>query len=54
MLSAKRNKKAAKRFFKKALSNPYVKLPRGIGVNKNLAYLPAFSKLRQVRYLKIA
>jgi transposase-like protein len=44
MLSAKRNKKAAKRFFKKALSNLYVNYPTVIGVEKNPAYPSAFAE----------
>src|SRR5665647_2643793 len=35
MLSAKRNKKAAKRFFKKALSSNHNQIPRVITVDKN-------------------
>lgn len=63
MLSQYRNKKAAKRFFKKILSNSYIKMPRVINVDKNPAFLPVYSelqaenqlssktKLRQVKYL---
>ncbi len=63
MLSAKRNRKAAKRFFKKALSSNHNQIPREITVDKNPAYPPAIDKLkneknlsknveiRQVRYL---
>ncbi len=63
MLSAKRNRKAAKRFFKKALSSNHNQIPRVITVDKNPAYPPAVDKLkneknlfknveiRQVRYL---
>jgi IS6 family transposase len=38
MLSAKRNRKAAKRFFKKALSSNHNQIPRIITVDKNPAY----------------
>ena len=41
MLSAKRNRKAAKRFFKKALSSDHNQIPRVITVDKNPAYPPA-------------
>lgn len=63
ILSAKRNKKAAKRFFMKILCQAHTRCPRVIGVDKNSAYPPALaeikkekqisskSKLRQVRYL---
>ncbi len=63
MLSAKRNKKAAKRFFKKVLKARHNKEPRVINVDKNAAYPPAIeelkedkvlekkSELRQVKYL---
>jgi len=46
MLSAKRNKKAAKRFFKKALSSNHNQIPRVITVDKNPAYPPAIDKLK--------
>jgi transposase-like protein len=63
MLSAKRDKKAAKRFFKKALSSDHNQIPRVITVDKNPAYPPAINELkndkiipknvgiRQIRYL---
>ncbi|WP_019503895.1 IS6 family transposase [Pleurocapsa sp. PCC 7319] len=63
MLSARRNKKAAKRFFKKVLKARQNKQPRVINVDKNAAYPPAIdelkedklleenSELRQVKYL---
>ena len=38
MLSSKRNLKAAKRFFKKALSSNHNQIPRVITVDKNPAY----------------
>jgi len=63
MLSAKRDAKAAERFFKKALKASHSANPRVINVDKNAAYPPAMSalkddgliedtcKLRQVKYL---
>ncbi len=47
MLSAKRDKKAAMRFFKKALKAKHNKQPRVINVDKNAAYLPASEELKQ-------
>ena len=46
MLSSKRNRKAAKRFFKKALSFNHNQIPRVITVDKNPAYPPAIDKLK--------
>ncbi len=46
LLTAKRNKKAAKRFFKKRLNNPHTATPRVISVDKNKAYPPAFDELK--------
>ncbi len=63
ILSARRNKKAAKRFFKKVLKAKHNKQPRVINVDNNAAYPTAIeelkedklldkqSKLRQVKYL---
>lgn len=63
LLSAKRNAAAAKRFFRKALTQPHTVNPRTITVDKNPAYPKAiaemkqagelwrFSRLRQVKYL---
>ena len=63
MLSSKRDRKAAKRFFKKALSSNHNQIPRVITVDKNPAYPPAIDELkneknlfknveiRQIRYL---
>lgn len=63
MLSRHRNKKAAKRFFKKVLGNNHVFAPRVINVDKNAAYPPANddlknehvmppdTELRQIKYL---
>lgn len=62
-LSARRDAKAAKRFFQKALAQPNTVNPRTITVDKNAAYPKAvaemkrhkrlwrFAKLRQVKYL---
>jgi IS6 family transposase len=41
MLSVKRNKKAAKKFFKKMLGNPHVSTASIINVDKNSAFPPA-------------
>jgi transposase, IS6 family len=46
MLSKKRDKKAAKRFFKKVLYNRHVTDPRVINVDKNPAFPPALSELQ--------
>ena len=63
MLSSKRDRKAAKRFFKKALSSNHNQIPRVITVDKNPAYPPRIDKLkndkiipknveiRQIKYL---
>lgn len=63
MLSARRNKQAAKRFFKKVLKAKHNQQPRVIDLDKNAAYPPAIeeskleqvlekkSKIRQVKYL---
>ena len=51
MLSAKRNRKAAKRFFKKALSSNHNQMLRVITVDKNPAYPPARDKLKNDRML---
>ena len=62
-LSAKRDRKAAKRFFKKALSSNHNQIPKVIAVDKNPAYPPAVNELkndntlpknvnlRQIKYL---
>jgi transposase-like protein len=47
MLSKKRNKKAATKFFKKVLKSVHNKTPRVITVDKNLAYPPAIDKLKE-------
>ena len=51
MLSAKRNRKAAKRFFKKALSSNQNQIPRVITVDKNPAYPPAIDELKNEKIL---
>jgi IS6 family transposase len=63
MLSARRNKKAAKRFFKKVLKSNHNRKPRVINTDKDKAYPPAVkdlkkegnlneeSELRRVKYL---
>jgi len=47
MLSAKRDAKAAKRFFKKVLNASHTIAPRVITVDKNAAYPPAIAALKQ-------
>ena len=44
MLSIYRNKKAAKKFFKKILANEYCCIPRVINVDKAKAFPPAFEE----------
>ena len=51
MLSAKRNKKAAKRFLKKALGSKHNQVPRAITVDKNPAYPIAIHELKNDRIL---
>jgi transposase-like protein len=51
MLSTKRDRKAAKRFFKKALSSNHNQIPRVITVDKNPAYLPAIDELKNEKNL---
>ena len=63
MLSKRRNKCAAKKFFKKVLNNRHVKTPYVINVDKHASFVPAHadlqksghlrktSKLRRVKYL---
>ena len=51
MLSAKRNRKAAKRFLKKALSSDHNQIPRAITVDKNPAYPPAINELKNDKIL---
>ena len=47
MLSRHRNKKSAKRFFKKALGNQHVVIPRVITVDKSPTFPPALSELQE-------
>ncbi len=51
MLSSKRNRKAAKRFFKKALNSSHNQIPLVITVDKNPAYIPAVNELKNDRIL---
>jgi transposase, IS6 family len=51
MLNAKRNKKAANRFFKKALNSNHNQIPRVITVDKNPAYPPAVDELKNDKIL---
>jgi transposase-like protein len=51
MLSTKRNRTAAKRFFKKALSSNHNQIPRVITVDKNPAYPSAIDKLKNDKIL---
>ena len=50
MLSAKRDRKAAKRFFKKALGSNHNQAPRVITVDKNPAYPAAVNELKNIEY----
>ena len=47
MLSAKRDAKAAKRFFDKVLRGLHVTIPRVTNVDKNAAYPPAVNDLKE-------
>src|SRR5208337_3253714 len=51
MLSSKRNRKAAKRFFKKALGSNNNQMPRVITVDKNASYPIAIDKLQNEKNL---
>jgi transposase-like protein len=51
MLSSKRDRIAAKRFFKKALSSNHNQIPRVITIDKNPAYLPAIDELKNEKNL---
>ena len=51
MLSAKRDRKAAKRFFKKALGSNHNQMPIVIIVDKNPAYPAALNELKNDRIL---
>jgi len=50
MLSAKRDRKAAKRFFKKALSSNHNQIPKVITVDENAAYPPTINELKNDKY----
>ena len=52
-LSKKRNHKAAKRFFKKALQYFHVSKPRTITVDKNSAYPVAITKLKKEKQVPL-
>lgn len=47
MLSSRRDKKAAKKFFKKVLKHSHNQNPRVITVDKNAAYPPAIDELKK-------
>lgn len=51
MLSAKRNKRAAKRFFCNALKTFHTLAPRVINVDRNAAYPPAIDELKSEKIL---
>jgi transposase-like protein len=51
MLSAKRDRKAAKRFFKKALGSNHNQMPRIITVDKNASYPIAIDELKNEKKL---
>ena len=54
MLSAKRDTKAAKRFFRKMLKAPKHQCPRVINADRNKAYPPAVEELKEEGVLPIA
>jgi transposase, IS6 family len=54
MLSAKRDAKAAKRFFRKMLKLPQHSSPRVINVDQNKAYPPAVEELKEEGVLSTA
>ena len=54
MLSAKRDARAAKRFFRKMLKLPQHSSPRVINVDQNRAYPPAVEELKQEGALSVA
>src|SRR4029079_14138823 len=54
MLSAKRDAKAAKRFFRKVLKAPNHQSPRGINVDQNRSYPSAVEELKKAGVLSIA
>ena len=50
MLSAKRDRKAAKRFFKKALGSKHNQMPRVITVDRNPAYPSPYMNWKMIEY----
>ncbi len=52
MLSAKRDARAAERFFRKAMNAAHNQEPRVINVDKNAAYPPAIDSLTQDQTLR--
>ena len=54
MLSAKRDAKAAKRFFRKMLKLPQHSSPRVINVDQNRAYPPAVEELKKEGLLSVS
>jgi transposase, IS6 family len=54
MLSAKRDARAAKRFFRKMLKAPKHQSPRVINVDQNRAYPPAVEELKEEGVLSVA
>jgi IS6 family transposase len=54
MLSAKRDARAAKRFFRKLLKAPKHQSPRVINVDQNKSYPPAVEELKEEGVLPIA
>ncbi|MCP5095756.1 MAG: DDE-type integrase/transposase/recombinase [Chloroflexi bacterium] len=51
LLNETRSTRAAKRFFRKMLSNSHISLPRVINVDKNRAYIGAIDELREEKQL---
>jgi IS6 family transposase len=51
LLCARRDRKAAKRFFRKALRSSHTQIPRAITVDKNAAYPPAIAELQREKKL---
>ncbi len=52
MLSAKRDARAAERFFRKAMNAAHNQEPRVINVDKNAAYPPAIDSLKSDKTLE--
>ncbi len=52
MLSAKRDARAAERFFRKAINASHNQSPRVINVDKNAAYPPAIDELKADQTLR--